>query len=203
MCHFKSSLSSLMKKLLVKLFLHGYGERVAYPRHLCSTQVSIQFVVPLWESTPGRQENNRNMLLAHCAIKKQIIYENRITALRSSPAVDPRNMCESGFVCSTGLNVIAWSEDICTDTYNRCTFMVNGCTDQCASSLWQVCNPGSDEKNIRSGLNHTQSGRNIQRVREKKRRESEREGRNDSRDVYLSTRWSLVGCGAIVFLTYW
>lgn len=47
-------------------FVQGHSEGVTYPRHLSSTQVSILFIVPLWETTP--EANKSNMVLAYCVI---------------------------------------------------------------------------------------------------------------------------------------
>lgn len=52
--------------------------------------------------------------------------------------------------------------------------------------------------------NNNKSEQNIEKEDEDKERiETNREGKRGNWHVYLSTRWSLVGCGAMVFLTYW
>lgn len=57
-------------------------------------------------------------------------------------------MCKSGLVPPTGLNIVAWHEDICSDANNSDTVVVHWCTHQCACSLRQVCQPcsGSDRE---------------------------------------------------------
>lgn len=37
------------------LFVRGHREGVAYPRHLGCGDVSVLFVVPLWETTPAAE----------------------------------------------------------------------------------------------------------------------------------------------------
>lgn len=114
-------------------------------------------------------------------------------------------MRESRFVGSTGLNEVAWGEDIGPNSYYGCPFMVYRCTHKCACSLWQVCYPSSGRKSREScknkALNHSWAVKNMKEKQvwtEVKQTEKKRRA-----DVYLSTTWSLVGCGAMVFLTYW
>lgn len=39
-------------------FVHRHDKGVPYPCHLSSAQVSVRFIVPLWEATPRANKNH-------------------------------------------------------------------------------------------------------------------------------------------------
>lgn len=54
------------------LFIHGNGEGVSYSRHLSSTQLSVEFIVPLWKTTPTKEE--RDLVLGWRSSMKMLVY---------------------------------------------------------------------------------------------------------------------------------
>lgn len=63
--------------------------------------------------------------------------------LVSSPAVNPRKVCESRFVSPTGLNKVTGDEDIDPDSDHWHPFVIHRRTHKCTRSFWQVCCPSS------------------------------------------------------------
>lgn len=40
-------------------FVHGNSEGVSYSRHFSSTQLSVEFIVPLWKTAPKKIKKER------------------------------------------------------------------------------------------------------------------------------------------------
>lgn len=76
------------------LFVRGHREGVAYPRHLGCCDVSVLFVVPLWETTPAAERGRRT--------RHQLAADSSIDS--SSPSQSATLTCSRPWKCAW-----AWS----------------------------------------------------------------------------------------------
>lgn len=82
----KSRSDSLNGSQTASLFIRGHREGVAYPRHLGCGDVSVLFVVPLWETTPAaeRGRETRRQSAADSSIDSSSNSQSAITHLQST-----------------------------------------------------------------------------------------------------------------------
>lgn len=115
-------------------FVQRDGEGVPYPCHLSSAQVSVGLIVPLWEA-PSTGQQEKKTLLVWCCDNFEYTHSFYL------PAVDPGNVCESGLVPPTRLNVVAGQEDVGPDADSGHSTVVHRHTHQRTRSLRQVPEP--------------------------------------------------------------